>query len=109
MCSSKLMSQYLKSPCHSNNLKLILLISSLVWYFILFWLSSNYRSVEIVLIINDTDQRSCYANFVFNDANIDLKLKYMENDEQLENSNGQNIFFHLTNCIYDGIVGLSPR
>lgn len=57
----------------------------------------------------DKNQSYCYKNIVWNDNNQHLKFKDIFDDDELIKSNGNNIFFHMTDCFNDGIPLLNPR
>lgn len=85
----------------------VILISEYYTYF-----SKIYYINEISLTIpyiNESDNRMCYENFVFDDNNEKLMFPDMMDDELLNNSDGKNILFHLTNCIHDGIPRIDLR
>lgn len=55
-----------------------------------------------------SNHRMCYKSFK---TKFDKKYKLMDimDDEVLKNSNGKHIFFHLTNCINDGVPVINSR
>lgn len=75
----------------------------------LFSISEFADPLPIVRRVNESDPTNCYKNFVFNETNEHLKFKDILDDDVLQQSDGRNIFFHLTNCIYDGIPEINPR
>lgn len=92
------------------NLLVTALISTCILGFYTFLPNNKFHSeMMIPLVINKSDQSLCYNNFVWTDANKHLRFKYILDDDVLEKSNGNNIFFHLTNCLHDGIVEVNAR
>lgn len=102
-----------------NITKFIILLSC---FFILYIITSPSNTKEIAYLIatanqthavniedNLEDQSLCYKNFVWNENNEYLKFKNIFDDNELEKSNGKNMFFHITDCIHDGIPLLNPR
>lgn len=63
----------------------------------------------VMPLINKSDNRMCYKNFVYNKRNEKYRFIDIMDDDILNDSNGQNIFLHLTNCIYDGIPEINLR
>lgn len=55
------------------------------------------------------DQSMCYHNYVFDKTNEKLKFMDISDDEFLKKTNGKNIFFHVTNCIHNGIPEINAR
>lgn len=96
-----------------NSLKFIVttsLLNIIIWYCLTILIKNLIFDVEpIPLIIDDNNQSLCYANFVWTNKNKKFRLNDILDDDVLENSNGKNIFFHLTNCIHDGIIRIRPR
>lgn len=69
----------------------------------------SYTLPETTTTKKVPDQSSCYKTTVFNDENKKHQFKDILDDEVLVKSNGNNIFFHLTNCINDGVPEMKPR
>lgn len=89
----------------------IFLLSFALFYFFV-WLPYGYEFEDLGFMlpfVNDSDQTLCYKNYVWNEQNEHLRFKFILDDDLLEKSNGQNVFFHLTNCINNGIVNMTPR
>lgn len=82
-------------------MQIILTVSILIWYLILI---SN-----ILRFKNTNEKLMCYKNYIWNSENMHSRLNDILDDNLLQKSNGKNIFFHLTNCIHDGILRISPR
>lgn len=59
--------------------------------------------------INKIDFISCHKSYVFHENNEKFQFIDMVDDEKLQNSDGQNIIFHVTNCIHDGIPIVNSR
>lgn len=92
---------------------LILIIGSTILMFLLFHSILHFKSdygAEVNLpLIDDTNQSLCYVNFVWNEDNKHLKFKNIFDDDELVKSDGKNIFFHVTNCIHNGLPVINPR
>lgn len=86
--------------------------TTLLWVYVFIPIHnvSNQKLVlSLINSLNSSDQSLCYNNYVWNDGNKHLRFKYILDDNVLEKSKGKNIFFHLTNCFYDGVVEISAR
>lgn len=74
-----------------------------------FALSVASFKLEQVPDYEDPNRKQCYESYAFSGENMNKLFLDMINDDKLKNSNGQNIFFHLSNCIHDGIPKLNMR
>lgn len=101
--------RYFPSVKPINLLVTTLLSTCILWFYTFLPITTLNSEMMMPLIINESDQSMCYNNFVWNDANKHLRFKYILDDDVLEKSNGKNIFFHLTNCLHDGIVEVNAR
>lgn len=108
----------------------ILVIRKQLWYgllisFVLIFLFWIYKSAQHVAKTEQSNQinlsklkmfsnkSECYHNFANekSDQFAKFKLNDIQNLEStiLNNSKGNNIFFHQTNCIHDGVIQLTVR
>lgn len=86
---------------------ILIAVGCCVYYLIIS--QQTHNSPFALPFINKSDLRLCYKNFVFNEHNQDSLFMDLSDDVNLRNTNAQNIFFHLTNCIYDGIPTINLR
>lgn len=92
------------------NLVILTVISTgFLWVYVILPVNEEPNLELMLSLINDTDQSLCYINYVWTRENEHLRFKYILDDDELEKSNGKNVFFHLTNCIHDGVAILSAR
>lgn len=86
----------------------------------LFWIYKSARNVAITEknIINEinnnllktlNNNKQCYQSYVNNTNNNQLKNIQSLEESILNNSKSNNIFFHQTNCIHDGVIRLNAR
>lgn len=100
-----------------KNIYFLIIVATLVWYKLcisqMFSDENPYHYEESTYKLNSindlADQKLCYKNFVFNEYNERLRFMDMVDDEVLKTSDSQNIIFHLTNCIHDGIPKINLR
>lgn len=71
--------------------------------------SRIYKYSTVYPVYNDSDNRQCFKSHAFNSQNKHLKFIDMADDRILKYNNGQNIIFHATNCIHDGIPQINHR
>lgn len=91
---------------------LFFVIATITWYTMCSYSNISNKKIseqKVELKINESDNRMCYKNFVFDKNNEKYRFPDIMNDEILKDSDGQNIFFHLTNCIHDGIPHINSR
>lgn len=97
-----------------RNIFIIFVIITIIWcLYINIEITPTTQSRRIInninTFFNDSDNTMCYKNFVFNKFNEKYRFPDMADDEILQQNNGQNVFFHLSNCIHDGIPKINFR
>lgn len=91
----------------------LLTLGSLSFYMVSFLtidsevLTFNEKLINITEL--QRNNTNCYSNFVFNKFNYEKLLLDISDDDVLKQSRSDNIFFHITNCIYDGVITINPR